>query len=293
MQQGFGLRWRSLRQGDGKTALPVGPRAARLRRWALPVLALGLVLAGGVARAEAIVAARYAEPVQRYGHFALGRPHEYARLAATTDDGRQLGFELPPDEVFEDLEPRIVRLAANEPERLLTIVSSRHAGARLVLFERRGDRLRIAAQSAPIGTPMRWLNPVGVADLDADGQAEIAAVVTPHIQGTLKVWRRSGVRLVEVATLADFSNHQYGSAELGLSTPIGIDGRMALVVPDAARGRLRVVALDGNRLVQIGQCALSEPLQARLVPQPAARIELVASADGARRTIDLKTCQPP
>jgi len=30
--------------------------------------------------AETIVDARFAAPVDRYGHFALGRPHEYARL---------------------------------------------------------------------------------------------------------------------------------------------------------------------------------------------------------------------
>ena len=38
---------------------------------------------------------------------------------------------------------------------------------------------------------MRWLNPVGVPDLDGEERAEIAAVITPHIGGTLKVYRRT------------------------------------------------------------------------------------------------------
>lgn len=67
-----------------------------------------IVLMAPAAWAERIVAARYAEPVERYGHFALGRPHEYACLIATTDAGRDLGLELPGDEVFEDLAPHAV-----------------------------------------------------------------------------------------------------------------------------------------------------------------------------------------
>jgi hypothetical protein len=66
------------------------------------------------------------------------------------------------------------------------------------------------AQSAPIGAPNRWLNPVGVADLDGDGVAEIAAVTTPHIGGVLRIYRRTGEVLAEVTSLAGFSNHEYG-----------------------------------------------------------------------------------
>ena len=149
-------------------------------------------LLGSNAGAETITAARYATPVERYGHFALGRPHEYGRLLATTSTGRTLAMVLPADEVFEDLVPRRVRLAPDEPEELLAIVSRRDAGSRLVLIGMNAAGLTISAQSRAIGTPMRWLNPVGVADLDGDGHAEIAAVITPHIGGTLKVYRRRG-----------------------------------------------------------------------------------------------------
>ena len=67
--------------------------------------------------AETIVDARYVTPTDRYGHFALGRPHEYARLQATTSTGRELVLHLPDDEVFEDLAPRRVKLAPDEPGR--------------------------------------------------------------------------------------------------------------------------------------------------------------------------------
>ncbi len=210
--------------------------------------------------AETIADARYAAPVQRYGHFALGRPHEYARLDATSGAGHKLTLELPDDEVFEDLAPRRVRLGVGEADELLAIVSKRNAGARLVLIRLQGGRLMISAQSPAIGTPNRWLNPVGVADLDGDGQAEIAAVITPHIGGPLKVYRRRGAELVEVAALGGFSNHVYGSTELRLSTPMLTAAGQRLVMPDATRMQLRIIALLHGRLVETGRCALAAPV---------------------------------
>ena len=155
-------------------ALHVGPV------W--PALAwVCLSLTGTPLRAESIQSARFAEPVSRYGHFALGRPHEYARLTVTTNSGRELTLQLPEDEVFEDLVPRIVRLAAGEPDQVLAIVSQRHIG------------------------------------------------------GTLKVYRQEGDALREIAALAGFSNHVYGSAELGWSAPAVRAGRAVLLVPDSLR----------------------------------------------------------
>jgi hypothetical protein len=222
-------------------------------------LATALALAAVPAAAERITAAQYAEPVDRYGHFALGPPHEYARVIATTDAGRRVAYALPANEVFEDLAPRIVRLVEGGPDEVLAIVSSRESGARLVLLGLASERLEVSAQSPPIGTPMRWLNPVGVADLDGDGRAEVAAVITPHIGGTLKAYARRGAALVEIAALAGFSNHVYRSPELALSTPFPVDGRMRLLVPDASRRELRVVSLEGGGLTVTGRCALPSP----------------------------------
>ena len=212
---------------------------------------------GPAVAAETIIGARYAEPVERYGHYALGRPHEYARLSATTSGGREHSLDLPENEVFEDLAPRLIKLAPGEPVAILAIVSGRDSGARLVLIGLDGGRLVVRAQSEAIGTPNRWLNPVGVGDLDGDGRAEIAAVITPHIGGTLKVYRAAGKKLVEVAALAGFSNHVYGTPELALSASLVLSGRTRLLVPDATRTNLRIVALEGGHLVETGRCALS------------------------------------
>ena len=235
----------------------------KLRRILLAFAAVFANIASDAA-AETITGAQYAAPVDRYGHFALGRPHEYARLTVTTDSGRSLELLLPEDEVFEDLAPRIVKLATGEPAEVLVIVSQRNDGSRLVMIRLIGDRLEVSAESPAIGIPKRWLNPVGIADLDGDGRAEIAMVTTPHIGGTLRVYRRTGKKLVEIAALAGFSNHVYGTTELGLSMPVSmpvsIGGQMGLLVPDATRVHLRIAALEGGRLVEVGRCALPAPV---------------------------------
>jgi hypothetical protein len=231
----------------------------KLRQLLMAFCAMSSIVASW-ALAESIDYARYGDPVERYGHFALGRPHEYSRLTVRNDSGRETSFALPESEVFEDLSPRIVGLVAGEAEQILTIVSRRDSGARLVLFRLSAGRLEIAAQSPAIGTPMRWLNPVGVADLDGDGQAEIAAVITPHIGGTLKIYRRHGKDLIEIAALGGFSNHVYGTAELALSAPVVIAGKMHLLVPDVTRRLLRAVRLEKGRLVDISRCPLAAPI---------------------------------
>ena len=244
-----------------------------------PILSIHVVLAfcllpASHAHAESIRVASYAAPVQRYGHFALGRPHEYARLTATTDTGRRVDFDLSANEVFEDLAPRVVRLAAGEAPQLLAIVSSRESGSRLMLLRLNGERLEIDAQSAPVGLPNRWLNPVAVTDLDGDGRAEIAAVITPHIGGTLKVYARQGRELVEKAALEGFSNHVYRTTDLALSMAFTLGDRVRLLVPNAARTQLRVIGLEDGRLVESGRCTLAAPVTGALRAEAAGEVSV-------------------
>ena len=215
--------------------------------------------------AQTINEAHYSKPVTRYGHFALGRPHEYAQLNIVTDNKQRHVLVLPEGEVFEDLSPRLVHLAASQDPALLTIISNRNSGARLALVRLIDNELLISSQSPPIGTPMRWLNPVGVADLDGDGQAEVAAVITPHIGGRLKVYKERGDELVEVAALAGFSNHVYHSDVLSLSVAMPVGGKMRLLVPDFTRRFLRIIALRDGALVEVGRCPFSEPISGALM----------------------------
>jgi hypothetical protein len=270
---------------------PCCDAAAATRRFQWRTFAsLVIVLASWPACAQQLTEARYIEPVNRYGHFALGRPHEYAAVTATTEHGKRLTFDLAADEVFEDVVPRVVRLYPGGGDELLVIVSNRNTGARLALIGQVGGRLVFSAQSAPIGTAMRWLNPVGNADLDGDGEAEIAAVITPHIGGILKVYRRVGGKLVEIAALEGFSNHTYGSPEQALSIVASIDGRPQLVVPDLTRRALRLIALQEGRLAETSRCPLKAPITGQLRLQAPALLRMFTAAGPI--TIDISACTP-
>ncbi|MCP5283366.1 MAG: VCBS repeat-containing protein [Burkholderiaceae bacterium] len=249
------------------------PWATRLGR----CIGAALLLGPAFAQAEEIVSARYAEPTDRYGHFALGRPHEYAAVVARTDAGRELTLALPANEVFEDLAPRLERLRPGAAPELLVIISASGQGARLALLGLDGDRLVITANAAPIGTANRWLNPVGVADLDGDGTAELAAVTTPHIAGVLRVYRRRGSALEEIAALPGFSNHVYGSAELRLSTTVRLAGRPQLLVPDQSRTAVRAMAWVDGRLSETARCTRPSPVEGP------ADLSACAEAFGAQR----------
>jgi hypothetical protein len=237
---------------------------------------------------DAIVSANYANPVTRYGHFAAGPPHEYSRIEAKTAQGQVLAHELPADEVFEDIVPRQVRLSAGAPTSLLAIVSHREQGSALALLGIEGGKLEIVARSKAIGSPFRWLNPVAVLDLDGDGEAEIAAVITPHIGGTLKIYRRYGRRLQEVAALGGFSNHAYGSAELGLSTARNVGPRPQLLVPDASRTALRIIEFRGGNLLEVGRCQLPAPVAGPVVATSGADVDV--SLRGGIQRLTPKNC---
>ena len=113
-------------------------------------------------------------------------------------------------------------------------------------------------------------------------------VTTPHIGGVLRVFRREGQQLVDVARQSGFSNHVYGSTELGLSVPAVFRGRMGLFVPDFGRRQLRILRLQGERLVEVGRCALPAIVTGAIEVVSAA--ELTIGLSSGRHTVKLDAC---
>jgi hypothetical protein len=259
------------------------------------LVAIALAFFSTVACAQPIApsansVARYTTPAQRYGHFALGSPHEYASLVVETDAGQRLQLDLPDDEVFEDLVPRPVQVRAGSATEWLTVVSQRDRGARLALVGLHQGKLQITAQSAPIGQAFRWLNPVGATDLDGDGVTEIVAVVTPHLAGVLTVYQQVGAQLVARATLRGLSNHRFGSAELGMSTLVPGASDATVVVPSLDHQSLVLVRYAHHTLHETGRCALPAPVTGAV--QWSATAGITATLSTGLYTIDLKSCTP-
>ena len=174
-------------------------------------LALLLGLAGP-ACAEVSFVREDGRPV--YGHAVLGDTPEWHGLQALRPDGSRAVLMLPPDRIFEDIAPRRAELDGDAGVEIVVVESAFDEGAALAVYELTPEGLRLEARTDPIGRRNRWLAPVGIADLDGDGRIELAHVETPHIGGTLRVWRLEAGALVQVAMLPGVSNHRIGQAHI-------------------------------------------------------------------------------
>ena len=175
-------------------------RVGRFACWLLSCV-LGLP-----ALAQEISAARYAEPTTRYAHGVLGDAVEWGALVLDLTDGTDRRITLPQALVFEDTAPRLADLDADGAPEVVVVESSLDKGARPAIYAASG---RITA-TPHIGRPHRWLAPVGAADLDGDGQVEIAYIDRPHLAKTLRIWRYEAGRLIQIASKPGLSNHKIG-----------------------------------------------------------------------------------
>lgn len=211
-------------------------------------LLLALCLAAAAAHpgfAAGIAAADYGDPTTRYPHGALGDDSEYGAILFRLTDGRRLRVRLPDELVFEDTAPRLADLDGDGGAEVIVVESHRDRGARLAVWGIAGDGPARLAATPFIGQRFRWLAPVGAADLDGDGRAEIAYVETPHLGRVLKIVRLEGGRLVPVAEAAGLTNHRFG-APATEGRIAACDGRPTILTADGGWRRVvGTVLLDG------------------------------------------------
>jgi len=203
-----------------------------------------------------------AGPTRRYAHGVLGDSIEATALRAVEQTGAQAQYELPPNSVFEDRFPRLADLDGDGRDEIAVVRSYLEWGSALAIFTLERGRLRPLAETAPIGQPNRWLNPIGVGELDGDERPEIALVVTPHIGGVLKIYELDGRRLRLEGEAPGFSNHAIGSRELGMSLIIDVDGDGLdeIIVPGSDRKRLHILSFAGRRLQTLAAVEHPRPI---------------------------------
>ncbi len=188
----------------------------------------------------------------RYAHGVLGDRLEASGLRVELRDGTRAALTLDDGSVFEDLLPRVADVDGDGWEDVVLVRSYRDAGAALAVVAPIGGTLSIIAETPAIGVPYRWLNPVGVGDVDGDGRPEISYVETPHIGGVLRVgeldrdgWREEGAR-------RGYSNHAMGSTVLEMGTVADLDGDAIaeIVLPTQDRRSLAVLSFADGRFAE-------------------------------------------
>ncbi|WP_291824033.1 hypothetical protein, partial [Bosea sp. (in: a-proteobacteria)] len=176
------------------------------------------------------------DPTTRYGHGVLGDAIEAGGFVVERD-GQRLLFRLGPDAVFEDRRVRLADLDGDGQPEAIVVKAYLDRGAALAVYRIGRHAIEPLAESPAIGQRNRWLNPVGVADFAGSGQAMLAAVVTPHLAGSLRLYRLSGTALVEVSRIDGFTNHRLGERDLDLAQigDLDEDGTPDIVIPSLSR----------------------------------------------------------
>ncbi|HEV2553424.1 MAG TPA: hypothetical protein VGV17_06685 [Bosea sp. (in: a-proteobacteria)] len=237
-----------------------------------------LRLPDGEVTRSAGMTAYLVDPTTRYGHGVLGDATEAGGFVVERD-GQRLLFRLGADAVFEDRRVRLADLDGDGQPEAIVVKAYLDRGAALAVYRIGRHAIEPLAEGPAIGQRNRWLNPVGVADFTGSGQAMLAAVVTPHLAGSLRLYRLAGAALVEVSRIDGFTNHRLGERDLDLARigDIDGDGTPDIVMPSLSRQDLAAIGFKGGRAVVLGKASVKQ----RIARFPALR--------GPRATIETDT----
>ena len=236
-----------------------------------------------------------ADPTRRYPHGALGSGVHAGSVQALANRpgavAQTVRYTLPLNRVFEDRVPRLVDLDQDGRDEILLIEADALRGAALVVLGLRwtatGPALFEQARGPYAGSSFRWLNPVGVADFDGDGQLDVASVTTPHVGGVLTLHHVRPPELVPFAKAMDVSNHRMGALEQRLAVIVHQPpSRPAIVVPDMTRKSLQALRWEApGRWQEMPAFQPMPALVERLLPLPQGACALLA--DGSYWTVTL------
>jgi hypothetical protein len=190
-----------------------------------------------------------AHPTSRYAHGVLGDAIEASSLILLRSDGKKEIVGAGADAVFEDLAPRLHDFDGDGIPEIVVVKSYLSRGSALAVIGRdRSGVLKVLAETLPIGTAHRWLNPAGFGDFTGSGEQEIAFVRMPHALGRLEIWRLDAGKLINIASTADASNHAIGSRVLGLAVAADFDGDgvLDLAIPSFDRWSIRLLRFRGG-----------------------------------------------
>ncbi len=191
-------------------------------------------------------------PTTIYPHGVLGDDTEALVLAAYSPFSRSscgdIRADAGLDHVFEDVAPRLADLDGDALPEIIVVRTHLRKGAQLAIYkDTRDGKLTLIAKTPYIGKRNRWLAPIGAADLDGDGEMEVAYIDRPHLAKTLRVWRYARGNLTEIAELPGLTNHRIGERDIagGIRT---CEGLPEMIVASADWTELRSARLSDGKL---------------------------------------------
>jgi hypothetical protein len=187
-------------------------------------------------------------PTDRYAHGALGDAIEASGFTVRHAE-KMFTFELDSNHVFEDRRVRLVELDGDPSPECVIIRSHLTQGAAIAVYDIEPDGISLKAETPNIGKTNRWLNIAGFGDFTGRSTTEIAAVITPHLAGSLRVYELVGSRIVERGRIDGYTNHINGTRDLDLAK-IGDrngDGVTDIALQKIEDGKAAVITFAGGK----------------------------------------------
>lgn len=191
------------------------------------------------------------DPTTRYAHGALGDVIEAGGFAIERD-GKIISFKLDENHVFEDRRVRLADIDSDQKPEAIIIRANLNKGAAIAIYDISGSTIKLKAESKNIGIANRWLNIAGIANFTGSGELMIAAVITPHLTGTLTLFKLSGKTLTPITSIDGYTNHINGSRNLDLAklSDKNNDGAIDITLPVFGEKTLATISFkDGKAQV--------------------------------------------
>lgn len=102
-----------------------------------------------------------------------------------------------------------------------------------------------------LGTPFRWLAPIGAADFDGDGRLEFAYVEKPHLDKILHIVRRKGNSFDEILRIPGVTNHAIGQEKVESRIDFCPDGPLIIAMDASGQTMLSIGITDGQQIVKV------------------------------------------
>ncbi len=213
-----------------------------------------------------------AEPTDRFPHSALGDNLEATSVVVVTVGVNEVEtIYRSGDDVIESIAPLLADVDGDGVDDVVLIVSN-DSEAWLVVVSSTGGG--VVAISDPVDRLLGWRHLIAVGPLGPTGQTEIAEVLYPDAQGSVRFLSLSGGKLGVVATRTGYRSHEFGARNLeqAVAADIDRDNYVELIVPTLDRQHIAGVRHGPDGAVDMW----SRPLGGTL----ASNIALLTRPDG-------------
>ena len=172
-----------------------------------------------------------AEPTDRYPHSALGDNLEATAVAVVTVGVNEVEMIYRSEnDVIESIAPLLADVDGDGIDDVaLTISNDREAW--IVVASSTGGG--VLATSDPVDRLLGWRQLVAVGPLGPTGQIEIAEILYPEANGSVRFLNLRGNDLRVVAARAGYRSHEFGARNLeqALAADVDRDGYLEVIVP--------------------------------------------------------------